>query len=429
MAGTLALNVEILGEFKKLTQATQGAENSLKGLQDKVGGFATNITKIVGALGITLGFNALIQGAKDAVNAASDLEQQFGALDSIFKTSADEMQVFSKEMNEIGLSTADAARQSSLIGALLKGNGLTIEDTAEKTQDLVRLAGDLAATFGGPTSDAVAAISSLLRGERDPIERYGVSLKQLDVDARMLEDAKNGLVFASEKEASINATLALLYDKTTDAQGQAARESDSYAAVTARLNAKFEDMSAEIGMALLPVLTEFSEWLETPEGEAKLQAIVDGIVKIIEELVAAIEFVDQNKDWLVPMVIAIGAVTTAWNLATGALNAYKTAAGIAAVAGAAGAAGIAGAGVLGAAGVGAAAGGFMQGQVVGQTANIYSGGTRFEEGRGLFGGAFQAPAPVINNNITVRTDATAKEIADAINRANRASGTNLIRAR
>jgi hypothetical protein len=429
MAGTLALNVEILGEFKKLTQATQGAESSLKGLQDKVGGFATNITKIVGALGITLGFNALIQGAKDAVNAASDLEQQFGALDSIFKTSADEMQVFSKEMNEIGLSTADAARQSSLIGALLKGNGLTIEDTAEKTQDLVRLAGDLAATFGGPTSDAVAAISSLLRGERDPIERYGVSLKQLDVDARMLEDSKNGLVFASEKEASINATLALLYDKTTDAQGQAARESDSYAAVTARLNAKFEDMSAEIGMALLPVLTEFSEWLETPEGEAKLQAIVDGIVKIIEELIAAIEFVDQNKDWLVPMVIAIGAVTTAWNLATGALNAYKTAAGIAAVAGAAGAAGIAGAGVLGAAGVGAAAGGFMQGQVVGQTANIYSGGTRFEEGRGLFGGAFQTPAPVINNNISVRTDATAKEIADAINRANKASGTNLIRSR
>jgi hypothetical protein len=427
MAGTLALNVEILGEFKKLTTATQGAENSLKGLQDKVGGFATNITKIVGALGITLGFNALIQGAKDAVFAASDLEQQFGALDSIFKENAAEMQVFSKEMNSIGLSTADAARQSSLLGALLKGSGLSIEDTTEKTQDLVKLAGDLAATFGGPTSDAVNAISSLLRGERDPIERYGVSLKQLDVDARMLEDAKNGLVFASEKEASINATLALLYDKTTDAQGQAARESDSYAAVTARLNAKFKDMSAEIGLALLPVLTEFSAWLETPEGEAKLQAIVDGIVKIIEELVAAIEFVDQNKDWLVPMVVAIGAVTTAWNIATGALNAYKTAAGISAVAGAAGAAGIAGAGLLGAAGVGAAAGGFMQGQALAQQSEIYSGGTRFEEGRGLFGDAFKAPT--VTNNINVRTNATAKEIADAINRANRASGTNLIRAR
>jgi hypothetical protein len=330
-------------------------------------------------------------------------------------------------MNEIGLSTADAARQSSLIGALLKGNGLTIEDTADKTKDLVRLAGDLAATFGGPTADAVSAISSLLKGERDPIERYGVSLKALDVQAQRLKDAKNGLVFASEKEADINATLTLLYEKTTDAQGQAARESDTYAGVTGRLTAKFEDMSAEIGMALLPVLTEFSEWLETPEGEAKLQAIVDGIVEIITQLVAAIEFVDQNKDWLVPMVVAIGAVTTAWNLATGALNLYKTAAGISGVAGAAGAAGIAGAGIVGVGAVGAGVGGFMQGQALAEQSSIYSGGTRFEEGRGLFGDAFKAPT--ITNNITVRTDATAKEIADAINRANRASGTNLIRAR
>jgi hypothetical protein len=109
------------------------------------------------------------------------------------------------------------------------------------------------------------------------------------------------------------------------------------------------------------------------------------------------------------------------------LNAYKTAAGISAVAGAAGAAGIAGAGLLGAAGVGAAAGGFMQGQALAQQSEIYSGGTRFEEGRGLFGDAFKAPT--VTNNISVRTNATAKEIADAINRANRASGTNLIRAR
>jgi hypothetical protein len=316
-----------------------------------------------------------------------------------------------------------------LIGALLKGNGLTIEDTTKKTKDLVVIAGDLAATFGGTTADAVSAISSLLKGERDPIERYGVSLKQVDVNAQMLTDAKNGLVFASEREASINATLTLLLEKTADAQGQAAREADTYAGVTGALTAKFQDMQAEIGTALLPVLSEFSAWLQTPEGEAKLQEIVDGIVEIIEQIVAAVEFVDENKDWLVPMVVAIGAVTTAWNVATGALNAYKTAAGISAVAGAAGAAGIAGAGILGAAGVGAATGGFMQGQALAQQSEIYAG-SGFQQGGRLFGDAFQPTQNVvINNNVTARTDATAQEIANAINRANKATGTNLIRAR
>jgi hypothetical protein len=426
MAGTLALNVEILGEFKKLTSATKGAEGSLKGLQDKVSGFSTNISRIVGALGITLGFSALIQGAKDSVEAASDLEQQFGALDSIFKGNADEMKLFSKEMNEIGLSSADAARQSSLIGALLKGNGLTIEDTAEKTKGLVQLAGDLAATFGGPTADAVSAISSLLKGERDPIERYGVSLKAVDVQAQRLEDAKNGLVFASEKEADINATLTLLYQKTTDAQGQAARESDTYAGVTGALTAKFTDMQAEIGQALLPVLTEFSEWLQTPEGEAKLQEIVDGIVEIIENLIALVTWVDDNQDWLVPMVTAIGTVTAAWNIATAAVTAFKTAAGIAAIAGVSTAVGAGTVGTLGVAGAGAALGGFMQGQTLGQTADIYTDGRRYEDTGRLFGDAFQQNN---TNIINVNTGATAQQIADALNRANRASGTNLIRGR
>jgi hypothetical protein len=242
----------------------------------------------------------------------------------------------------------------------------------------------------------------------------------------MLTDAKNGLVFASEREAEINATLTLLYGKTTDAQGQAAREADSYAGVMGALTAKFEDMSAEIGMALLPILTEFSEWLQTPEGEAKLQAIVDGIVEIITQMVAAVAWVEENKDWLVPMVVAIGAVTTAWNLATGALNAYKTAAGIAAVAGAAGAAGIAGAGLLGAAGVGAATGGFMQGQALADQSRIYGGdpAVGYKETGRLFGDAFTAPRPTQNVTINVNQgNITAQEIYDKLRRLNKASGT------
>jgi hypothetical protein len=170
------------------------------------------------------------------------------------------MKVFSKEMNKIGLSSAQAAKESAYLGSMLKGSGLSLEDTTDKTKDLVRLAGDLAATYGGPTSDAVRAIGSLMRGERDPIERYGVSLKQVDINAQMLTDAKNGLVFATEKEAAMNATLTLLYQKTGDAQGQAAREADSFAAKTAELQARMTDAQATIADALLPALVLVSEW-------------------------------------------------------------------------------------------------------------------------------------------------------------------------
>jgi type IV secretory pathway VirB2 component (pilin) len=427
MAGTLALNVEILGEFKNLTNATQGAANSLKGLEGKVQGFASNISRVVGALGISLGFTALVQGAKDAVAAASDLDQQFGALDSIFKGNSNEMKVFSKEMNEIGLSSADAARQSSLLGAMLKGSGLSIEDTTDKTKDLVRLAGDLAATFGGPTSDAVNAISSLLKGERDPIERYGVSLKQLDVNAQKLTDAKNGLVFASDKEADINATLTLLYQKTTDAQGQAARESDTYAAKMAELNARMTDAQATIGDALLPALVLVSEWFID---------VLPDIQNFFEGLVGALDNPQVNtaitnmQTSLGNLGFAIGSLfgSTETDEAKGFMNFWIVLANVVnglATALSALLAPISAAfgntkpmenwldtilnGLLGAVG---AITGMKQ-------PTVYSDNPgRSNQPRS---------SQTINNNITVQTNATAQDIANAINKANRVTGTNIIR--
>jgi hypothetical protein len=422
---SLVLNVEILGEFKKLTSATQGAQSSLQGLQDRVGGIANNISRFVGALGITLGFTALIRGVQDAVAAASDLEQQFGALDAIFKGNSDEMKVFSKEMNEIGLSSAAAAKESAYLGSMLKGSGLSLEDTTDKTKDLVRLAGDLAATYGGPTADAVRAIGALMRGERDPIERYGVSLKQVDIDAQRLIDAKNGLVFASEKEANMNATLTLLYEKTTDAQGQAARESDSYAAKMAELQARMTDAQATIADALLPALVLVSEWFID---------VLPDIQKFGEGLVGALDD-PQVKTAILNMQTALGNLgltigtlfgSTETDEAKGFLNFWITLAGTIQLL----------ANLLSALGAPVAA-------AFGNTKPMENWlDTLLNGALGIISSVtgLKAPVPIppsttsgtrpgtnIYNNISVKTDATAQEIANAINRANKASGTNIIR--
>jgi hypothetical protein len=257
---SLVLNVEILGEFKKLTAATQGAQNSLANLQKRAGRVARGISRIVGALGISLGLNAVINGFKDAVEASSDLEQQFGGLDSVFKETSGEMKAFAKDMNRIGLSSAEAARQSVLLGSMIKGAGFSLKDTGKQTKSLITLAGDLAATFGGPTSEAVRAISALLRNEYNPIERYGVSIKKSDINARLAAEGLDKLTGEALKQAEVQAGLSLLFEKTADAQGQAARESETYAAKMGELKARFTDVQAEIGIALIPALIKVSEW-------------------------------------------------------------------------------------------------------------------------------------------------------------------------
>jgi hypothetical protein len=187
------------------------------------------------------------------------------------------------------------------------------------------------------------------------------------------------------------------------------------------MNIIFGEMQEQVGMALLPVLEKFSTWLATPEGQAKLQEIVDGIVAIIEEGIKLVAWVDKNKNWLVPMVVAIGAVTTAWNIATGAANAYKAAALLAGAVGAVGA-GV-GAGLAGV-GAGAAVGGFMEGAAKGQQSKIYAG-TGFQQGGKLFGDAFQQPKQNVTININ-KGNVTAKEIADAVNKGTKVGGAPIL---
>ena len=115
---SLVLNVEILGEYKNLTKATKGAEKTLANLGSKFAAVGKNIGKVVGGIGLGLGA-AVASQIKPAIDAASDLEQQYGALESVFKDIAPAMQDFAAEQYKIGLSTADAARSMTLLGSQL----------------------------------------------------------------------------------------------------------------------------------------------------------------------------------------------------------------------------------------------------------------------------------------------------------------------
>ena len=94
---------------------------------------------------------ALAKIGKDSIMAASDVSQQFGALDAVFGKNSEQLKDFSKSMVDYGLSTADAARYAALLGTQLKGLGLQEQDAIERTQKLQILAADLAATYGGTT--------------------------------------------------------------------------------------------------------------------------------------------------------------------------------------------------------------------------------------------------------------------------------------
>lgn len=206
---------------------------------------------------IRAGFDSAVSYVQNSVNLAAELEQNIGAVTAVFKENAGQVEAWSQESAEsLGLSRNSYLQFSAVVGAQLKNLNIPFDEVAGRTDGLITLGADLAAQFGGTTSDAVAALSSLLRGERDPIERYGVSIKQADINARVAAMGLGELTLEQQRQAEIMATLAILSEQTADAQGAFSRETDTFLNVQQRMQAVLEDTATELGTELLPILTE-----------------------------------------------------------------------------------------------------------------------------------------------------------------------------
>lgn len=227
-----------------------------------ISGIGAGIGRLIGPAIAAVGVAEVGRGMADIVNKAGQLEQSVGAIDSVFKESAGQMHAWADSAaTSVGLSKNEFNELGTLIGAQLKNGGTAMAELAPQTNKLIGLGADLSSMFGGTTREAVEALSSALKGERDPIERYGVSLKQSEIDAKAaaLGFQKVGGSFSNEAQQA--ATLALIMEQTKDAHGNFAKESDTYAHKVQVLSQQWENFATGLGEMFLPVAASALEWL------------------------------------------------------------------------------------------------------------------------------------------------------------------------
>lgn len=266
-AGEAADN--LVAKTKQLEGAQKAAERASTGLSGAMTSVKDSAASTAGAIGdfaekystqAKVALGAIGGLATASVSYAAEAEQSYGAVESIFHEHADVINKASKSASEaVGMSGRAYREQSAYIGAMLKNNGVPLEDLAGKSQDLVKLGSDLSATYGGSVQEAVEAIGATLRGETDPIERFGVSIKQADIKARLAAKGLDKLEGEAEKQAKTQELLALLYEQTADAQGQFGREHETAANVMQRFKASLDDVREEIGNYLLPYMQQAAD--------------------------------------------------------------------------------------------------------------------------------------------------------------------------
>ena len=224
-------------------RATTAAD---RGGRDAGGRFSSAFKAAAGTMAALFAVDKMKDFFASTINESANLEQSAGAVEAVFKKSAGQMQVWSKGAAQaVGLTKNEYNELGTLLGAQLKNGGTAMDQLAPKTNELITLGADLSSMFGGTSKEAVEALSSALKGERDPIERYGVSLNEAKIKA---EAAALGF-----KQA---ATLSLIMKQTTDAHGNFAKEASTFEGQKSRMVAGWTNIKAAIGDKFLPVMTK-----------------------------------------------------------------------------------------------------------------------------------------------------------------------------
>ena len=247
------VRVAVVGDASQLQKELLKAENQLNG-------FGDNAKKSGDILRSALFGGAVLYGAKQLVDAAANLEQAVGGTAAVFEDAAGPINKFAEEAaNLAGLSEEAARTLTSRLGASLKGFGLSSREAAQQAVFLTQTGADLAATLGGTTDEAVTALGAALRGEFDPLERFGIALKASDIAAKavsmgLADNASNVSTLAKGQAA-----LALITEKSAFAQGQFGREATTASGQAAIASANTKNASADLGRSFLPIYTKIQE--------------------------------------------------------------------------------------------------------------------------------------------------------------------------
>ena len=292
-----AINLPIITEYNP--KGLERAISDFKKLQTRgekaAFAFRKSFAPAVGALG------GLVAAMGPAIGKASDLEEATSKVQQIFGDAAAEIQDFARTADiELGQSQIAVFEAAGVFGTFGKAAGLAGEDLATFTTDFVTLAGDLASFNNTSPEEAVEAIGAALRGESEPLRRYGVLLDDARLRAEALRIGIYDGVGALDAEQKILAAQSEIYKQTSDAQGDFARTSEGLANQSRILKARFENITAEVGQALLPVME-------------RLMPFVEGFV----------DFLANNTDLVVAFAAAVGATATAVIAVNAALKVYQ----------------------------------------------------------------------------------------------------------
>jgi hypothetical protein len=229
-----------------------------------------------------------VQFTKQSIDSARDLERNLFSVKTVFDDFAPAIEKFTLNSANMGLSQKDAAKASVFLGSVLKQSGFAMDDVTMQTQKLVNLGADLSATYGYDVQEALLGMTALFRGEYDPIEKFGVAMKQSEINSELAARGQDKLQGAARRNAEQIIRLELLYQRAADAIGAFKAQSGNLYVEQKKLTAQFENMKATVGAQLLPAIGDLVQALKP-----LVEELTPRLVQVVSDAKPALETLTQ----------------------------------------------------------------------------------------------------------------------------------------
>lgn len=285
-----------------ITASTKGFRDAMSDLQSTTRDAARTVGRI-GRRMSTLITVPLVGAGAAAVKAASDVEEMQSKFDTVFSDLAGVADQWAR-------STAESTNRSRFA---LQGYLATLQDTFvpmgfardqafDLSKGVAQLAVDLASFNNISEDQALNALQSGLVGNTRAVRQFGVDVGEAALNAELLDMGIRGGTGAASEQEKVIARYNILMASTTDAQGDAARTSESFANRLRGLKNRAQELSVEIGQNLMPVADDLLDW--TDDALSKWQALE----KDTQELIIAV------GKWTAiagPVLVALSSITNA----------------------------------------------------------------------------------------------------------------------
>ena len=235
-------------------RSTDNINNSFSGMLKKV---------VAGFSAAKIG-QALLSIGKDAISAASDLEEVQNVVDVTFGANNSKIESWAKSAGaQFGLTETQAKRFTSTLGAMMKSAGMSGNQIADMSTDLAGLAADMASFYNLDFDTAFQKIRSGISGETEPLKQLGINMSVANLNAFALQQGLSKTFEQMDQGEQTMLRYQYLMQATADAQGDFSRTSDGYANSVRKLETNLEQLKTTLGKSFIDVVTQATGFLNS----------------------------------------------------------------------------------------------------------------------------------------------------------------------